>query len=137
MIFPQRQDILSVRVELEKDVQRLQEEINALKADNRQLLADKQDLEKQLLEFKVKHDDIVVKLRGQIASMKMAANPGSADKNLNLLGRIYAAPNSASKNNSRGHGRSNSPTKLTSLDLAESPEQYRNVNTSGIILILL
>ena len=60
----QRQDNLAMRSELEKEVKRLQDEVSALKNENRQLKADKEDVERQFIEFKVKHDNIVTKLRG-------------------------------------------------------------------------
>ena len=60
----QRQDNLAMRSELEKEVKRLQDEVASLKNENRQLKADKEDVERQFIEFKVKHDNIVTKLRG-------------------------------------------------------------------------
>jgi ABC-type phosphate transport system auxiliary subunit len=58
-----------MRNELEKEVKRLQGEISSLKTENKQLYEDKQDVERQFIEFKIKHDHIVTKLRGKIAEL--------------------------------------------------------------------
>ncbi len=53
-----------MRNELEKEVKRLQDEIQSLKNENKQLKEDKEDVERQFIDFKLKHDSIVTKLRG-------------------------------------------------------------------------
>jgi hypothetical protein len=42
----------------------LQDEITALKTENKQLKADKEDAEKQFMDLKAKTDETVTKLRG-------------------------------------------------------------------------
>lgn len=54
-----------MRNELEKEVKRLQDEIQSLKNENKQLKEDKEDVERQFIDFKLKHDSIVTKLRGK------------------------------------------------------------------------
>lgn len=53
-----------MRNELEKEIKRLQDEIVGLKGENKQLKADKEDTEKQLMDLKAKTDETVTKLRG-------------------------------------------------------------------------
>lgn len=65
--FSKRQDNLTVRNELEKEIKKLQDEISALKVENKQLKLDKEDVEKQFIDFKAKSDDTVTKLRGMTA----------------------------------------------------------------------
>eukprot|EP00981_Chlorochromonas_danica_P000730 scaffold156_cov173-Ochromonas_danica.AAC.18 len=70
---PQRPDNnLSARIELEKELKKLQDEIAILKTENKQLISDKEDVERQFIEYKIKNEDLVTKLRGKIAAMSLA-----------------------------------------------------------------
>jgi predicted nucleic acid-binding Zn-ribbon protein len=60
----QRQENLNARLELEKEIKRLQEEVARLSAENQQLRRDKEDVEQQFIDFKIKNDETVTKLRG-------------------------------------------------------------------------
>jgi predicted nucleic acid-binding Zn-ribbon protein len=60
----QRQENLNARLELEKEIKRLQEEVVRLSAENQQLRRDKEDVEQQFIDFKIKNDETVTKLRG-------------------------------------------------------------------------
>ncbi len=55
---------MNIRIELEKDIKTLQDEVSALKAENKQLRADKEDVEQQFIEYKVSNEKRVTKLRG-------------------------------------------------------------------------
>jgi hypothetical protein len=43
----------------------LQSELSALRAENKQLRADKEDVEKHFMEYKIKSDETIAKLRGK------------------------------------------------------------------------
>jgi hypothetical protein len=60
----QRQENLNARLELEKEIKRLQDEVASLMNENLQLKRDKADVEQQFIDFKVKSEDTVTKLRG-------------------------------------------------------------------------
>ena len=62
--FLKRQENLIIRTELEKDIKHLQDEVIELKRTNEVLKSDKLNAEQQLVEQKIKSDDIIVKLRG-------------------------------------------------------------------------
>ena len=64
--FTQRQENLNARLELEKEIQRLQEEVSHLVSENLQLKRDKEDVEQQFIDFKTKNDETVTKLRGKV-----------------------------------------------------------------------
>ncbi len=70
----QRQDNLAARNEFEREIKRLKDEVIALKAENRQLRSDKEEIEKQYIDLKTKSDDTVTKLRGKIAKLSMSMN---------------------------------------------------------------
>lgn len=85
---PQRQEGNPVRSELEKEIKKLQDEITSLRAQNKQLQADKEDVERQFIEFKIKSEDLVTKLRGKIAALALAQQKGSIDG----TGKLYPGP---------------------------------------------
>lgn len=66
---------MTVRIELEKDIKLLQEEVAALKHENRQLRSDKEDVERQFIEYKVKSEEAITKLRGKLAAISMGISP--------------------------------------------------------------
>lgn len=66
---------MTVRIELEKDIKLLQEELAALKHENRQLRSDKEDVERQFIEYKIKSEDSITKLRGKLAAISMGICP--------------------------------------------------------------
>lgn len=55
---------MEIRLELEKEIKRLQDEVATLRAENKQLQIDKMAAEQQLLHNKQKSDDIISQLRG-------------------------------------------------------------------------
>ena len=56
---------MNARLELEKEIKRLQDEVAVLIRENQQLKRDKEDVEQQFMDFRTKNEDIVVKLRGK------------------------------------------------------------------------
>jgi hypothetical protein len=83
-----------MRNEFEKEVKRLQDEILHLKQENKHLKADKEHIEQQFVDFKIKHETIVTRLRGKIAEVALAKPMPSEG-----TGKIY-------------HQTSQSPSKL-------------------------
>lgn len=60
----QRQENLNARLELEKEIKRLQDEVASLINENLQLKRDKEDVEQQFMDYRVKTEDTITKLRG-------------------------------------------------------------------------
>jgi hypothetical protein len=60
----QRQENLNARLELEREIKRLQDEVAHLVSENLQLKRDKEDVEQQFIDFRVKSEDTITKLRG-------------------------------------------------------------------------
>jgi len=84
-------------LELEREIKRLQDEVAALSSENRQLKRDKEDVEQQFMDFRTKNEDIVVKLRGKIASYTLA-NPEALPSDRGAgAGKMYAPAHSAVK----------------------------------------
>eukprot|EP01032_Pedospumella_encystans_P012611 gene12611-14580_t len=93
----QRQENLNSRLELEKEIKRLQDEVAALARENQQLKRDKEDVEQQFMDFRTKNEDIVVKLRGKIAAITLANQEGlPADRGAGA-GKMYAPPHQSIK----------------------------------------
>jgi hypothetical protein len=76
-----------MRNEFEKEVKRLQDEILHLKQENKHLKADKEVIEQQFIDFKIKHETIVTRLRGKIAEVALAKPLPSEG-----TGKIYHQP---------------------------------------------
>jgi hypothetical protein len=53
-----------MRLELEKNIKNLENEVNALKNVNKQLLIEKESIQNQFIEYKVKSEDTITDLRG-------------------------------------------------------------------------
>ncbi len=53
-----------MRNELEKDIKRLQKEVATLKEENLRLNREKNEISQEYMDFKIRSDDIVTKLRG-------------------------------------------------------------------------
>mmetsp|Transcript_3408 Transcript_3408/g.5647 ORF Transcript_3408/g.5647 Transcript_3408/m.5647 type:complete len:607 (+) Transcript_3408:31-1851(+) len=83
----QRQENLAIRMELEKEIKRLQTEVSTLQNENTQLRTDKEEVEQQLIKYKVKSDEIITKLRGEIAAIKIH-NKSAADRGAGA-GKLY------------------------------------------------
>jgi hypothetical protein len=64
----QRQENLNARLELEREIKRLQDEVTHLVSENIQLKRDKEDVEQQFIDFRVKSEDTITKLRGNDGS---------------------------------------------------------------------
>jgi hypothetical protein len=60
----QRQENLNARLELEKEIKRLQDEVTNLMSENMQLKRDKEDVEQQFMDFRIKSEETITKLRG-------------------------------------------------------------------------
>ena len=78
----QRQETLNARLELEREIKRLQDEVAHLVSENLQLKRDKEDVEQQFIEFRVKSEDTITKLRGnaillQLLCFKINASCGT------------------------------------------------------------
>lgn len=61
----QRQGNLVVRLELEKDIQRLESDLKTLREENEQLQSDKRLVEQQFMDYRVKSEEKITKLRGK------------------------------------------------------------------------
>ena len=60
----QRQENLNARLELEREIKRLQDEVASLLSENLQLKQDKEDVEQQFIEFRTKSEKTITDLRG-------------------------------------------------------------------------
>lgn len=91
-----------MRIELEKEIKKLQDEISSLRNENKQLRGDKEDVERQFIEFKIKSEDQVTKLRGKVASLVFRGQ----QRPLDGTGKVYpvAGPAALSVHKSgKGH----------------------------------
>lgn len=84
----QRQDNLTARTELEKEIKRLRDEIGSLKSENRQLKLDKEDVERQFIEYKIKSEENITKLRGKVAKLALNQRTSGVDG----TGKMYPPP---------------------------------------------
>ncbi len=96
----QRQDNLDIRNELEREIKKLQLEVQALRAENSQIRGEKEDIARQFLDHKIKTEDIVTKLRGRLAAVSLGkgekqASGKMADRGKGA-GKLYSpSPQSA------------------------------------------
>ncbi|KAJ1437484.1 hypothetical protein B484DRAFT_392729 [Ochromonadaceae sp. CCMP2298] len=145
-----RQENLNARLEMEREIKRLQTEMVALRSENVQLRTDKEDVEQQLVEYRVKSEETITKLRGKIASVAIHSGVGAADRGSGA-GKLYPpSPNlfnssvmSASMSSSVGRtfpGSGRSPDKpFTAADLGgkrpppppSAEDMYRQISASG------
>ncbi len=93
----QRQDNLTARTELEKEIKKLRDDIIALKSENRQLRLDKEDVEKQFIEYKIKAEENITKLRGRVAKVALQKKPSSIDG----TGKMYPPHQSNASNKTK------------------------------------
>lgn len=72
----QKRERIEVRVELEKDIAKLNEEITKLKFENKALQAEKCELQDQFRDYKEKTDDTISQLRNTIIGLRKRVNTG-------------------------------------------------------------
>jgi hypothetical protein len=135
----QRQENLNARLELEREIKRLQTEMVALRTENVQLRTDKEDVEQQLVEYRIKSEDTITKLRGKIASVVINSG-GVADRGSGA-GKMYPPTHnffnsnvSAINNSSVGRsfpGPGRSPEKSRPPPPPSAEDLYRQMSAPG------
>lgn len=76
------------RQELEKEITRLQGENASFRKENKQLRIEKEELERNFVEFKSKAEDTIAKLRGKLATLAFDSHP-PAKVDLKVAGKLY------------------------------------------------
>lgn len=87
---PANQELVEAnpRQELEKEITRLQAENANFRKENKQLRMEKEDLERNFVEFKSKAEDTIAKLRGKLAVIAFDSQP-PAKVDLKVAGKLY------------------------------------------------